>query len=85
MENHENYRLLHDPAGGKNPNPGYLLIYYEYCHCQNLGTFVLVDNVNKNCRLFEGQIVDLGNRCADGFFGIVENSSYAYTLFPPSK
>ena len=53
---------LHDPAGGKNPNPGDLLIYKEYCHSQNLGTFVRVDSVNKNCRHFEGQIVDLDNR-----------------------
>ena len=58
-KNAKNYGHLHDPAGGKNPNPGDLLIYKAYCNCQNLGTFLHVDN-EKICLLFEVQIVDLG-------------------------
>ena len=58
----KNYGHLHDPAGGKNPNPGDLLIYKEYCNSPNLGTFIRVDYERDNCLLFEGQIVDLDNR-----------------------
>ena len=41
---------------------GISLSIRNIANSQNLGTFVRVDNVNKNCRHFEGQIVDLDNR-----------------------